>query len=149
MKFRKRPVVIDAVRYTGKPEDRDELCAFMGMGYCERVGDGPSQLIIRTLEGDMVANIGDWVIRGVNRELYPCKPDIFEKTYDYDESNPLCMDVCVKCSHRHGHALDGCCYFGSTVRDMDADRCPCPYAHGVSAPEIPQAVRDAPFNPQQ
>jgi hypothetical protein len=37
---------------------------------------------IKTLEGVMTANIGDWIIQGVNGEIYPCKPDIFEKTYE-------------------------------------------------------------------
>ena len=40
------------------------------------------ELIIETLEGDMKCSIGDWIIKGVNGEFYPCKPDIFEKTYD-------------------------------------------------------------------
>lgn len=57
MKFRKRPVVIDAYQ-TDKEMD------------------------IQTLEGTMHANVGDWVITGVNGEQYPCKPDIFEKTYE-------------------------------------------------------------------
>lgn len=43
----------------------------------------PVTLKIKTLEGIMTANRGDWIIRGVNGEYYPCKPDIFEKTYDY------------------------------------------------------------------
>jgi hypothetical protein len=38
--------------------------------------------MIRTCEGDMIANINDWIIKGVNGEFYPCKPDIFKKTYD-------------------------------------------------------------------
>ncbi len=56
-KFRKKPVIIEAYK-TDK------------------------EVIIHTLEGDMKANIGDWIIKGVNGELYPCKPDIFEKTYE-------------------------------------------------------------------
>ncbi|WP_346893545.1 hypothetical protein [Clostridium sp. UBA871] len=40
------------------------------------------EIIIHTLEGDMKAEVGDWIIKGVNGELYPCKPDIFKKTYD-------------------------------------------------------------------
>ena len=42
----------------------------------------PSEMLIETLEGTMKANIGDWIIEGINGELYPCKPDIFEKTYE-------------------------------------------------------------------
>jgi hypothetical protein len=44
--------------------------------------EGPDPLVISTLEGDMKANPGDWIITGVNGEVYPCKPDIFEKTYE-------------------------------------------------------------------
>ena len=48
-----------------------------------------NNLIIRTLEGDMHASIGDYIIKGVNGEFYPCKPDIFEKTYDLVETYTL------------------------------------------------------------
>lgn len=46
-------------------------------------------LKIFTLEGAMMANIGDWIIRGVNGEYYPCKPDIFEKTYEPAEEGRI------------------------------------------------------------
>jgi hypothetical protein len=55
--FRKKPVVIEAVQLTRR-------------------------VAIQTLEGEMVGNVGDWLITGVNGEQYPCKPDIFEKTYE-------------------------------------------------------------------
>ena len=57
LKFRKKPVVVEAYK-TSK------------------------ELIIKTLEGDMKASLGDWIITGVNGEQYPCKPDIFKKTYE-------------------------------------------------------------------
>lgn len=57
LKFKKKPVVVEAYR-TSK------------------------ELIIKTLEGDMKASVGDWIITGVNGEQYPCKPDIFKKTYE-------------------------------------------------------------------
>jgi len=80
MKFRKKPIVIDAIQYTGK--NYKEIIEF-SMGskkafYLNRLGE----LIIGTLEGEMKANIGDWIIKGVNQEMYPCKPDVFEKTYE-------------------------------------------------------------------
>jgi hypothetical protein len=56
-KYRKKPVVIEAVQTQ-------------------------EEVIIETLEGNMKANPGDWIITGVNGERYPCKPDIFEKTYE-------------------------------------------------------------------
>jgi hypothetical protein len=74
--FRKKPVVIEAVQFTGYT---DELVAFiMGIDYSCEAND----LIIHTLEGNMRAIIGDWIIKGISGEFYPCKPDIFEKTYE-------------------------------------------------------------------
>ena len=79
MKFRKKPVVIDAVQWNGA--NLDDVAKLGGAREYEQdfVGDG---LIIKTLEGDMKANKNDWIIKGVKGELYPCKPDIFEATYD-------------------------------------------------------------------
>lgn len=80
MKYRKKPVVIEAVRWTGKFDENISLFVFGHAeirGLCE-----PYRLIVHTLEGDMEATVGDYIIRGVNGEIYPCKPDIFEKTYE-------------------------------------------------------------------
>lgn len=62
VKFRKKPIVIEAVQHTG-----------------------PEPLPISTLEGTMLANPGDWIITGVKGERYPCKPDIFAATYEQVE----------------------------------------------------------------
>jgi len=64
MKFRKKPISIEAYQ-TDK------------------------EMIIHTLEGDMLAHVGDWIITGVNGEQYPCKPDIFEKTYEFADSESV------------------------------------------------------------
>ena len=77
MKFRKKPVVIEAIQFTG--ENGQEIAGFMGCQY-PAIIDG--HLIIGTLEGNMSACPADWIIKGVNNEFYPCKPDIFEKTYE-------------------------------------------------------------------
>ena len=86
--FRKKPVVIEAVRCT--PENVDRVALWCG-GRVERIASAqdPSDewvaLKIPTLEGVMTANTyhgGDWVIRGVKGEFYPCKPDIFDATYE-------------------------------------------------------------------
>jgi hypothetical protein len=77
MKFRKKPVVIEAVRWTG--ENREELTRFCPRVEFEFVGCGA---YVNTLEGEMKALAGDWIIRGVRGEFYPCKPDIFEATYE-------------------------------------------------------------------
>lgn len=76
-KFQKKPVVIDAVHYTG--ENEEEVLEFTDSGADL---DANSQLIIHTLEGNLHVSPGDWVIRGVQGEYYPCKPDIFEATYE-------------------------------------------------------------------
>ena len=77
MKYRKKPIVIEAVKWTGTitPEIEDLL------GEVKVLPKG-SSLLIPTLEGVMEARRGDYIIRGVNGELYPCKPDIFKKTYE-------------------------------------------------------------------
>jgi len=75
-KFRKKPVVIEAVQFTGN--NRNEIAKFIN----KQISLGEKYIIIPTLEGDMRADLGDWIIRGVNGEYYPCKPEIFEKTYE-------------------------------------------------------------------
>ena len=74
MKFRKKPVVIDAWKWEGKLS-----LDFSIPGARMTMDDA---LVIKTLEGHMRCEIGDWVIRGVKGEFYPCKPDIFEATYE-------------------------------------------------------------------
>lgn len=76
-RYRKRPGEIEAVRY-----DATFDLAFLDDDESIRAaGDGTGACLIETLEGTMRAQIGDWIIRGVNGELYPCKPDIFAATY--------------------------------------------------------------------
>lgn len=82
-KYKKKPVVVEAVQWTG--ENRAEICAFLerfDMLHCKW-----NELYIETLEGVMHAEPGDYIIKGVNGEFYPCKPDIFEKTYEKVEDD--------------------------------------------------------------
>ena len=84
-KFRKKPIVIEAIQYIG--DNKNEIDQFVGgqLGeYSENNSDKilDTYLIIPTLEGNMKADCGDYIIKGVNGEFYPCKPDIFEKTYE-------------------------------------------------------------------
>lgn len=78
MKFRKKPIVIEAFRYGIDPlpgwfSDKVSSNAIITTErYCD----------IITLEGKMLASRGDWIIQGVQNEIYPCKPDIFEMTYE-------------------------------------------------------------------
>jgi hypothetical protein len=83
MKYRKKPVIIDAIQFT----DDGSSCVyklkeFMGQVHIKYPTPTSCALAIDTLEGIMTANQGDWIIKGVNGEFYPCKPDIFEKTYE-------------------------------------------------------------------
>ena len=81
-KWRKKPVVIDALQLT--EDNCGEVAAWSG-GTLRGGPEGGSKggtVIIDTLEGRMVADVGDYVIRGVQGEFYPCKPDIFEATYE-------------------------------------------------------------------
>lgn len=85
-KYRKKPVEIDAVQL--HMSNMEPLIEQMRRdGYeVESFSQPPMRAIsgikIKTLEGVMQANFGDWIIKGVQGEYYPCKPDIFEKTYD-------------------------------------------------------------------
>lgn len=84
MKYRKKPVIIEAIQFEDNSDRIIEIHEFMG-GDTIRVNyedkDNP-YLKIKTLEGIMKASVGDYIIKGVNGEFYPCKPDIFEKTYE-------------------------------------------------------------------
>jgi hypothetical protein len=95
-KFRKKPVVIEAVQL--RWDTWNEICDFVDVGTlednkatgCYLTDEGfPTEavtnnlgLLIPTLEGVMTASENDWIIKGVQGEFYPCKPDIFEATYD-------------------------------------------------------------------
>lgn len=90
MKYRKKPVVIEAYEFTNNvgPDTRPQwLLDAVGRGDvvfrrgCKSLQQ-TQHLLIRTLEGEMRADIGDFIIRGVKGEIYPCKPDIFAATYE-------------------------------------------------------------------
>lgn len=76
--FRKKPVVIEAIRYEGNTAE----IMIWAREYQTTILGGFGRLEIPTKEGVMTASTGDWVIRGVAGEFYPCKPDIFKKTYE-------------------------------------------------------------------
>lgn len=94
MKYRKKPVVIEAIQWNGV--NLEEVTRFVGnsLNYriCDtawEVGKGVPHVFmeISTLEGNMQVTKGDYIIKGVNGEFYPCKPDIFEKTYELEEAH--------------------------------------------------------------
>lgn len=75
-KYKKKPVVIEAIRFIGS--NYEEIREFIGQNtLCSDLS-----IVISTLEGDMVAQKGDYIIKGVQGEFYPCKPDIFNATYE-------------------------------------------------------------------
>lgn len=78
--YRKKPVVIDAVQWMG---NLDEMTEFVTVPWhTGPIRDEEVSMFIPTLEGEMEANPGDWIIKGVQGEFYPCKPEIFEATYE-------------------------------------------------------------------
>ncbi|MBN7552976.1 hypothetical protein [Mycobacteroides abscessus] len=78
-RFRKRPVEVEAIEYLGN--NNHELASWCG-GRLIALGQGFWKIEIPTLEGPVTASPGDWIIRGVAGEFYPCKPDVFAKTYE-------------------------------------------------------------------
>lgn len=94
MKFRKKPVVVEARQLT--PETAEEIGAWCNADIC--ISEGyrsylwgwglpieQRSMTVPTLEGEHIASMGDWIIQGVKGEFYPCKPDIFEMTYERAE----------------------------------------------------------------
>ena len=79
MKFRKKPVVIDAIQYGPYTAPTVELAMFLDGSNAISTSMG---IIIPTFEGDHLAQVGDWIIKGVKGEFYPCRADIFELTYE-------------------------------------------------------------------
>lgn len=77
-RYRKRPVVIEAVQWTGS--NLSEICKFTGRDVAHLYAN--NNMYITTLEGIMKASVGDYIVKGVDGEFYPCKPDIFNKTYE-------------------------------------------------------------------
>jgi hypothetical protein len=104
MPFRKKPVEVRAVQWHG--DNWNEIAAFhRGDHFTTTTMPDGVYLNIATLEGVMQARPGDWIIEGVKREVYPCKPDIFEATYEPWIGNP---------GYRSGHSIsvDGYCNMG-------------------------------------
>ena len=89
MKYRKKPVVIDAAQYTGP--NAFDVGRELGMEFGQPPHDkkdaaftDSGTMVIHTLEGDHYVSVGDFIIKGVAGEFYACKPDIFEQTYELE-----------------------------------------------------------------
>lgn len=74
-KFRKKPVVLEAQQWSGHPTS-------VSPDWAEMIEYGPQGYAIPTLEGRMLVSPGDWIIKGIKGEFYPCKPDIFATLYE-------------------------------------------------------------------
>jgi urease accessory protein UreH len=90
MKYRKKPVVIEAMHFDGSADSATEIEMWAdGDVFMASIATGEHNrhtLVIETLEGQMQAVKGDWIIKGIKGEFYPCKPDIFDATYEPVES---------------------------------------------------------------
>lgn len=94
--YRKKPVTVEAVQFDGL--NPTEIKDFVGENceveiYDNEVTPPVARIVIHTLEGDMEVSKGDYVIKGVKGEFYPCKPDIFEQTYESVEPDKSLEEV--------------------------------------------------------
>lgn len=86
-RYRKKPVVIEAVQVPPACEiPSNEMVEFLESSDCPAEITNDGMVLVHTLEGTMEALPGDWIISGIKGELYPCKPDIFEATYELAEA---------------------------------------------------------------
>ena len=108
MKYRKKPIVIEAFQMTeARRSDNSEWPSWLSQAWQRDPGenalwidpDDPARekLVVGTLEGVHRVTWGDYIIQGVQGELYPCKPDIFEATYDEMEATVRAMPICPDC----------------------------------------------------
>lgn len=89
-KYVKKPVIIEAFKYKGNLIDNDKYCVPSwaieayenGTLYYKEADDSSLELFVKTLEGDMLCEVGCYIIQGVEGEIYPCRSDIFDKTYE-------------------------------------------------------------------
>lgn len=149
MKYRKKPVVIEAFKYDGNLMGSDGKY-YVPEWAIKALEDGilvfgsysdspPCELFINTLEGQMHAEVGDYVIRGIKGEFYPCKPDIFEQTYEAVLSGkPQYLDP-----NRHYVAISikhtaGCNFtlWGYKRTSDDEERCFAGYTGDINKCEI-------------
>lgn len=91
--YRKKPIVIEAAQYDGDNEFDIKDWAQGVITSPFTYGKNPPNLEIKTLEGVMQANVGDWIIKGVKGEFYPCKPDVFAATYEPVEPTTNCSKL--------------------------------------------------------
>ena len=96
-KYQKKPVVIEAVQWDGTDKSLEEIVNWIGN---EVLNLPDNKLGIETLEGLMEASVGDFIIKGVKGEFYPCKPDIFAETYTETD---VPWPILIKCEENNGN----------------------------------------------
>lgn len=110
MKYKKKPVTIEARQLTAKT--RDDVCRWVNEGKRSPQAwfydsNGADEIYIETLEGTMVATDGDFIIQGVKGEFYPCKPDIFAATYEpVSTETPTPKDQAIESLRTHANNPD-------------------------------------------
>jgi hypothetical protein len=128
MKYRKKPVVIEAVAFDGSASSATAIIDWIlsGDGTARYHDEGPS-LMIDTLEGTMRADVGDFVIRGVKGEFYPVKPDVFQATYEPVEE----LVPCRNCEN--GEWWTECCdgSGGCSCKGEPINMGRCNVCHGI------------------
>lgn len=94
-KYRKRPVVVEDIQWTG--ENYRDIWEFAGKKIVHYFQEA-EVLMVRTLEGDMFVSRGDYIVKGIRGEFYPCKPDVFQETYEDAEETSTCTATNQPCS---------------------------------------------------
>lgn len=82
MKYRKKPVIVEAHKFDYNSDYPPWLSVALRNGTAWYQGGDTPYITIKTLEGEMRADLGDWIIQGVEGKIYPCKPSVFEATYE-------------------------------------------------------------------
>lgn len=150
--FRKKPVVIEAMQFT--EETKNQVFNWIT---CNKVADwdevGRPTLKIQTLEGDITASLGDWVIKGVVGEFYPCKPDIFAATYESAYKPSMCdalaalEDKVPTPSHPAGHLNGNDLWSRGQLLDAMAYAFGAGMAHEAIARQAALQEKDKTTNP--
>jgi hypothetical protein len=94
--YRKKPVVIEAVQFDGTRELAEAISVWSACAVDIVAPNDYSALVVTTLEGTMTASIGDYIIKGLKGEFYPCKPDIFERSYDVATTTGLTFGQAIE-----------------------------------------------------
>ncbi|MFR0563575.1 hypothetical protein [Lacticaseibacillus paracasei] len=106
MKYRKKPVEIEAVQFADDPDTLIKINDVLGLDPVNVSYEGPDNPVLKipTLKGVMTAQVGDYIVKGVHGEFYPCKPDIFEETYEPSIGLPIDISK-AKCISISTHEL--------------------------------------------